>query len=553
MGNRQWFALHGWLGVNLGYLLLVICLSGTVATLSSEIDWLLDPALRNSSQASQEPSSPGLQDYYAVAARHYPEGEVTLVRKPPEAYLPVQVMVSEAGRGNFLLHLDRYTGDILAERSLLAARNFFRIFHKQFFVIAGPYSFHGLWITGLFGLVLLISVVSALSFMKSWLTRLTRLHWKKGLRVFFAEWHRSTGLWALVFSLMFALTGMWYWIELASDLGEVDLPAAPQESLAAQGEYLQEPDIARYLEVALNTLPGLEPTTVRLPTRPGGAVHVMGQTDALLVRDAANRVALNPVDVSVIDVSRTGSMGALERWVHTVDPLHFGNFAGPGLKLVWFAFGVLITLSVWVGFKLWLLRVQVVRRRAGPGSRRLTYFAASFTVAFLLVATLFSIAGVGRLQAGETQELLSYASLPLGPWTPELRGRRQPGDDRVTLQLVFPGARPNFARAWVHLAQEPGQRRLEFVQQWQDIHLEEPVLLDRARNLEIVLADHHGVEYRYSMNAEQLAHPRILRVVEPARTAPGVKVLVYGFLAMIWLGLVLWLRAQFRCIRRTRG
>lgn len=40
------FRLHGWLGLNIGLLLFVVCFSGSFATLSHEMDWLLNPAVR---------------------------------------------------------------------------------------------------------------------------------------------------------------------------------------------------------------------------------------------------------------------------------------------------------------------------------------------------------------------------------------------------------------------------------------------------------------------------------------------------------------------------
>jgi uncharacterized iron-regulated membrane protein len=47
--RKALFHLHGWFGVNLGLLLFIVCFSGTVATLSDEIDWFFNPAVRAAS------------------------------------------------------------------------------------------------------------------------------------------------------------------------------------------------------------------------------------------------------------------------------------------------------------------------------------------------------------------------------------------------------------------------------------------------------------------------------------------------------------------------
>ena len=45
---RIWFLVHSWLGFKLSPVLGVICLSGSLASVSHEIDWLLTPTLRSS-------------------------------------------------------------------------------------------------------------------------------------------------------------------------------------------------------------------------------------------------------------------------------------------------------------------------------------------------------------------------------------------------------------------------------------------------------------------------------------------------------------------------
>ena len=41
------FRLHAWVGIIFGPLLYVICLSGSYAVFSNEIDWLLNPKIKS--------------------------------------------------------------------------------------------------------------------------------------------------------------------------------------------------------------------------------------------------------------------------------------------------------------------------------------------------------------------------------------------------------------------------------------------------------------------------------------------------------------------------
>lgn len=44
--RRFWFLLHGWLSLPVWGLLLLVCITGTIATISHEITWLANPAAR---------------------------------------------------------------------------------------------------------------------------------------------------------------------------------------------------------------------------------------------------------------------------------------------------------------------------------------------------------------------------------------------------------------------------------------------------------------------------------------------------------------------------
>ena len=48
--RKSLFKLHKWIGVQLGFLLFIICFTGTLSSISNEIDWLLQPDYRASPQ-----------------------------------------------------------------------------------------------------------------------------------------------------------------------------------------------------------------------------------------------------------------------------------------------------------------------------------------------------------------------------------------------------------------------------------------------------------------------------------------------------------------------
>ena len=68
MSRRRWFDWHSWAGVLAGLLMFVVCWSGTVATVSHEVDWLLNPAQRV--EAAGELQSWGR--WIAAAEQAYP-------------------------------------------------------------------------------------------------------------------------------------------------------------------------------------------------------------------------------------------------------------------------------------------------------------------------------------------------------------------------------------------------------------------------------------------------------------------------------------------------
>ncbi len=67
---------------------------------------------------------------------------------------------------------------------------------------------------------------------------------------------------------------------------------------------------------------------------------VWGHAAAWLVRERANAVRLHPVTGAVLDVQQGEALTPMQRVVDTADPVHFGNFGGLPVKLLYLVFGL---------------------------------------------------------------------------------------------------------------------------------------------------------------------------------------------------------------------
>ncbi len=77
---RTWWTVHQWVGLKLSLFLSFILFTGTLAVVSQEIDWLLQPSLR---VAPSSVEGPVAWDRIAASAARHPEAaKVTYISAP---------------------------------------------------------------------------------------------------------------------------------------------------------------------------------------------------------------------------------------------------------------------------------------------------------------------------------------------------------------------------------------------------------------------------------------------------------------------------------------
>jgi len=392
--NKALFRIHGWTGLTLGLLLFIVCFSGAIATVSHEIDWLLNPAMR----ADPHPSrmAPSWERWRQAVSAEHPKAHILSLREPEREGWAVNAMVAYGPLDYRHVYVHPGTAEVQGTFSQFNVTRFFRSFHKQFYIYPGTLP-HGIFVVGPLAFVLLLSVVSGIGFYKiRWGDLLLRRRWS--LRAFLSSLHRATGVWMFVFSLVFALTGLWYLVERIVQTAGLPIPGV--EALVTDQTVTYQTDAERLdldtaVEQARQAFPELNVQAMFFPPRDGAAITLYGEAEAWLVRPTANYVLLDPYTGDVLGRQNAADLLLTARLIQTVDPLHFGTFGGWPTKLLWFAAGLLISASILGGAYLWYLRL----RQGAPSQETLppiaTRSALAVTLAVLSLATYGSIVNIG--------------------------------------------------------------------------------------------------------------------------------------------------------------
>lgn len=372
-------------------MLFVICWSGTIAVLGHEIDWLLNPALRV--EPAAQPGKPSWSAVVEAAQAAVPGHRVTAL-KLPEGPRDAAELLAEDGTGGLTrVYVDPHTARVQGTTSYFNVQRFFRSLHMNLFVNAGAW---GYLAVGAFSFVLLASLATALVFYRRWWCRFLVMKTSRGLRVLLSDVHKTGGLWSLWFVLLMGITGAWYFIEAAGISPEYpEAPEFPKDAHARR-------PLDELLQQAQVQWPDLEVRNIWLPgSYLGEVLELQGQADALLVRDRANRLFIDPATGAALARQQGSELDAAARWVDTADPLHFGNFAGLGVKLVWFAFGIVLSgLSLTGAY----LHVQRLERSPHPHRSRGAVIASHVASALLL----------GIAAWGGWREIFAYGPLVNG-------------------------------------------------------------------------------------------------------------------------------------------
>ena len=359
-----WWRVHQWSGLQLSLLLAFVLATGTLATIATEIDWLTTPAMRVEPRATPYASWGALAD-----AAHRVPGvrRIERISAPAGSRFAAEVIARAPDGRRFRIQIDPWTAEVRGVTAWINVQRILRELHRHLLL---PIEI-GLPLVALLSIPLLASAITALFVYKKWWRGFFRLPRRRRDRTgdgrrFIGDLHRFAGLWSLWFVALIAVTGLWYLFEWGGGgAPAVSRPATPPAPAQPQGKPLDH-----LVGQARKAYPALRITAIGFPEGKAGGVVVMGQAEALLVRERANAVLLDAERGVAVQRLRGTDMSLHQRIGEAADPLHFGTWGGLSTKLLWFTAGLVLTGLAITGALVYAMRL------AAPPVGRLGRIAA---------------------------------------------------------------------------------------------------------------------------------------------------------------------------------
>lgn len=350
--SQQIFRWHRITGLIAGGFLLLLSFTGSLLVFSDEIDHAL-----NSHHCTVKPVGERLplNTLYSAGTKALPGNPYLTFQRMPQSPEESMVMRAEYSTENKVyVYLNPYTAEVLHTRG---NKNYFTgmLLYLHFTLLSGR---NGSIIILFMATLMLVAIATGLYVYRKhlWkvLTFRDKIEWKIRRR----RWrnlHRIVGVWSLVFNLLIVITGILIqWKVVGARVGK----KAPSVAVA------QVIDYDNLAQKAHSEIPGFTLMGIRPPRAENGPVLFLGNAgESLLFGEYGTSVSLTPDSGKVVKKVIFSQASASEKWNAAVKPLHFGNFGGIPLKVLYSLLGLTPGALALSGILIWYRRKWLSRQK----------------------------------------------------------------------------------------------------------------------------------------------------------------------------------------------
>ena len=354
--RRTFFQVHLWAGVLIALYIVAISLSGSILVYQRDLQ---DDTPHLGDDRGTSPVE--FDRIVAIAQASYPGEPLAAIdlRTWHRRVIPVDLRAGDHDRIVYVDSVSQRTvrADILQQKHALL--QFLESLHNE--LTAGR---SGAIVNGIGGFLLtLMSVTGILLWWPG------KTNWKRALKVKWnARWarlnwdlHSAFGFWTLLLVSMWGITGAYFIFPqpFQNAIGHVSSMAHLQEKPShwLTGQGVQAPDA--YIRKARQLYPDAQLAYFFMNTgQDGGVVKVfLSRNPSQSLTILEDVVSFDPATLEVLSDISTRNFTAGETLSLAVYSIHFGDFGGQPIKLLWCVLGLIPTLLAVTGLLMWWNRV----------------------------------------------------------------------------------------------------------------------------------------------------------------------------------------------------
>lgn len=354
MGSiKTWAWVHKWSSLICTVFMLLLCLTGLPLIFGHEIGHLLGDEVEPPKMSENTPFA-SMDDVIASAKSRYPNDVVQYVFKEPDesTFWFVSMGKTPLDEDNKFLMIDSRTAKILDEPKF--DEGFMHIMlrlHVDLFA-----GLPGMLFLGLMGFLMVIAVVSGAVLYAPFMRRIAfgEIRKNRTAKLKRLDTHNFLGVVTLVWVFVVGLTGVVNaWSELVVNYWQADQMAemvAPYKDLPPPTRFAS---IQAGIDVAKKLEPDLNLAFIAFPGTAFSSQHHYG-----IFMNGNSPLTARLYKPVLIDAQTAELTDSREiPWYMTAflisQPLHFGDYGGMTLKIIWAILDLLTIIVLWTGLMLW--------------------------------------------------------------------------------------------------------------------------------------------------------------------------------------------------------
>lgn len=340
------------MGLVAGLGLLVVGASGSLLVFGKELEAVFNPGFMRVPQV-QEKRLP-LDQLLGAANRELADYEVAgwLIRHDDPQLADVLYVIRHGTDQWRVGTIDPYTGKILAtprEYTATVTGWLLELHYKLFADHAG------MLVTGVLAVLLCGLGVSGFWLYRDFWHQFRRLRWRASARIFFSDLHKMIGITSVAFNLVLGFTGA-YW-NFTHVIGEW-IKGEHEQPKVVTRMYSNAISLEEVIRVAERRVSGFRANFISLPNETGAPITLWGKVKSSnsLRGTYGSTVVFDAQTGAFKQANDIREAGLWAQFVDMFEPVHYGNFGGWFVKLVWCAGGLTPGLLAVSGFLIWWKR-----------------------------------------------------------------------------------------------------------------------------------------------------------------------------------------------------